>query len=79
MDNQARPSTDAAAPHTSDPPHLHNPATDEDVAKEGGCAQVHLPTGRLCTLRHGHAGSCEFIPAEAADASLAQRKADEGW
>jgi hypothetical protein len=79
MDAHARSGTDAATPHTSDPPRLHNASVDEDAARHGGCAQVHLPTGRMCTLRHGHEGSCEFISAETADASLAQHGADEGW
>ena len=79
MDTHARSGIDAAIPHTSDPPRLHNTSIDEDVAREGGCAQVHLPTGGMCTLRHGHEGSCEFISAEAADASLAQHGAEEGW
>ncbi len=79
MDTHARPGTDDAMAHTSDPPRLHNTSVDEDAAREGGCAQVHLPTGRMCTLRHGHEGSCEFISAEAADASLAEHKADESW
>jgi hypothetical protein len=50
---------------------MHNASVDEDAARAGECAQVHLPTGRMCTLRHGHAGSCKFISAEAAAASLA--------
>lgn len=40
---------------------LHNASVDEDVARAGGCGQVHLPTGRTCTLKHGHEGSCQFV------------------
>jgi hypothetical protein len=77
--NSARSATDAATPRTSEVPGLHNASIDENAAREGGCAQVHLPTGRICTLQHGHGGSCEFTTAEAAVASLAQHRADEGW
>jgi hypothetical protein len=58
---------------------MHNAAVDEPAATEGGCAQVHLPTGRMCTLRRGHQGSCEFVAVDQADASLARHRADEGW
>jgi hypothetical protein len=40
---------------------LHNPAVDEDVARHGACGEVHLQTGRTCTLEAGHAGSCDFV------------------
>ena len=43
---------------------LHNASINEDVASAGGCAQVHLATGRICTLEHGHEGSCEFVPPD---------------
>lgn len=79
VDTDARSGTQGANSSTSDPSRMHNTSIDEDAVREGGCAQVHLPTGGMCTLRHGHEGSCEFIAAEAADASLAQHKADEGW
>jgi hypothetical protein len=79
VDTDALSGTDAATPHPSDPSRMHNTSIDEDAAGNGGCAQVHLPTGSMCTLRHGHEGSCEFISAEAADASLARHRADEGW
>jgi hypothetical protein len=57
----------------------HNASIDEDAARQGGCAQVHLPTGRMCTLRHSHTSSCEFSPAGQADTVLAKHKADERW
>lgn len=47
----------------------HNTSMDQTVADAGGCAQVHLPTGRTCTLPHGHEGTCQFIaPDQVADA-----------
>jgi hypothetical protein len=39
----------------------HNVSVDEGVSRDGGCGQVHLPTGRTCTLGHGHPGSCDFV------------------
>ncbi len=58
---------------------LHNASIDQDAARQGGCAQVHLPTGRMCTLRHGHQTSCEFTTARDAHAVLAQHKAADQW
>jgi hypothetical protein len=63
-------STDTAARRAGDTAEMYNASVDEDAAKKGACAQVHLPTGRMCILPHGHKGSCDFIPAEAAYASL---------
>jgi hypothetical protein len=38
----------------------------DDVAMAGRCANVHLPTGRTCTLPIRHPGACNFVgPAEA--------------
>ena len=54
----------------ADTPEMHNASVDEDAAREGVCAQVHLPTGWMCVLPHGHTGTCNFIPAETAYASL---------
>jgi hypothetical protein len=45
-----------------DRPDLHNVSVDEQVARSGGCGQVHLPSGRTCTLDREHAGSCLFVP-----------------
>jgi len=39
----------------------------EDVAMAGRCANVHLPTGRTCTLPVRHPGSCNFVGPEDAD------------
>jgi len=58
---------------------MHNASIDEDAAKAGACAQLHLPTGRMCTLVAGHDGSCDFVPPAEADATLARHKEDEGW
>lgn len=58
---------------------VHNASVDEDAARQGGCAQVHLPTGRMCNLRHGHTTSCDFIPAEQARAEFVQRKVRGHW
>ena len=44
----------------------------EDVAMAGRCANVHLPTGRTCTLPARHPGSCNFVGPEDADGVAAQ-------
>ena len=54
----------AATPHTANTSAMHNSSVNEVAAREGKCAQVHLPTGRRCTLPHGHPGSCDFIWAD---------------
>jgi hypothetical protein len=69
-------STDTAVRRAADTSEMHNASVDEDAAKKGACAQVHLPTGRMCILPHGHKGSCDFIPAEAAYASLPPHRSD---
>jgi hypothetical protein len=56
---------------------LHNASVDEQVARAGGCAQVHLATGRTCTLKQGHEGSCDFVPPAQAQ-EFAQGSLDEG-
>jgi hypothetical protein len=45
-----------------DRPEAHNASVDEALADAGGCAQIHLASGRTCTLRRGHEGSCHFVP-----------------
>jgi hypothetical protein len=70
---------DASAYRVGNVSELHNASVDEDAARQGGCAQVHLPTGRMCTLRHAHVGSCEFSPPRQADDLLAKHKAAEHW
>ena len=43
----------------------------EDVAMAGRCANVHLPTGRTCTLPVRHPGSCNFVgPEDANDVAV---------
>lgn len=43
----------------------------EDVAMAGRCANVHLPTGRTCTLPVRHPGSCNFVgPQDAEDVAV---------
>lgn len=73
------PATSASGPRSEAVPEVHNSAIDEAAALQGGCGQVHLPSGRMCTLRNGHAGSCEFSPAEEVDAMLAEHKAAGDW
>ena len=41
---------------------VHNATVHETVARVGLCAQIHLPTGRLCMLPYRHRGSCDFRP-----------------
>jgi len=62
-----------------EPPEAHNASVDEDLLDAGACARLHLATGRVCTLRHGHPGSCEFVPPAQAYASLARHQGLEGW
>jgi hypothetical protein len=52
---------------------LHNVCVDEKAAGTGACAQVHLPTGRTCTLELHHEGSCDFVPRDQLDEALARR------
>ena len=74
--SQSKSDTGADADNVSE---VHNPSVDEGAAGQGACAQVHLPTGAMCTMRRGHEESCEFSPAGEADARLALRKAAGGW
>lgn len=71
MDTHAKSGTATVARRADDRSEMHNASVDEELARAGECAQVHLPTGRTCTLPHGHKGSCEFISADSACASLA--------
>jgi hypothetical protein len=56
----------------------HNADVDEEFLREGACAHMHLPTGRICTLRHGHRGSCEFVPRDSVSIPLAYRQTATG-
>ena len=73
------PASSVSVSRSESVPEVHNSAIDKAAALQGGCAQVHLPSGRTCTLRNGHAGSCEFTSPEEVDAVLAQHKAAEDW
>ena len=42
---------------------IHNASVDEVLAAAQLCGQVHLPTGRTCTLAASHPGGCAFRPA----------------
>jgi hypothetical protein len=44
-------STDAAARRAAETSEMHKASVDEYAARKGACAQVHLPTGRMCTCR----------------------------
>jgi len=48
-------------------PDLRTLHVREDVAMVGRCANVHLPTGRTCTLPARHPGSCHFVAPEEAE------------
>ena len=69
---EQRASSDSQAyEHHEDRPDLSSPHIREDVAMAGRCANVHLPTGRTCTLPERHAGSCEFVePRDAEDIAV---------
>lgn len=71
--------TSASGPRSDVVPAVHNSAVDEAAALLGGCAQLHLASGSMCSRRNGHDGSCDFTPAELVDALLAERKAGGGW
>jgi hypothetical protein len=79
MDTQAHSTSDASDSGLRNPSEGHNASVDDGAARQGACARVHLPTGGMCTLRHAHDGSCEFSPADEADAVLAQHKSAEHW
>ena len=64
---------------TIERPEVHNAAVDASRRQQGACAQVHLATGRICLLQHGHRASCEFESPENADASLARQRLAGGW
>jgi hypothetical protein len=78
MDSPRPLSTDPVSPGSPNTSETHNASVDQDAAREGFCAQVHLPSGRMCTLPHGHEGSCEFLSGEAADAARAHLQAVRG-
>ena len=77
MGTLGQTSINTVAPRGADRSEMHNASVDEYAAREGECAQVHLPTGRICTLPHGHKGSCLFTSPETAYASLSHHRAHE--
>jgi hypothetical protein len=79
MVTQAHSTHDASNDRVRNPSEGHNASVHEGAAGQGACAQLHLPTGGMCTMRHAHKGSCEFSPVGEADAVLAQHKAAEHW
>jgi hypothetical protein len=60
-------------------PDVHNASVDENKRQDGACAQIHLPTGRTCTLRNGHPKSCDFAAPDQVEASMARHRAADGW
>ncbi|ADX71487.1 hypothetical protein Asphe3_02690 [Pseudarthrobacter phenanthrenivorans Sphe3] len=68
-----------AAPQTGDArPDLSNANIREDLAEQGRCALVHLPSGRTCLLPLRHQGPCEFHrPEEANDVATGAREEDD--
>lgn len=65
---EPRQQGDAAADLSS----THVTHVRDDVALAGRCANVHLPTGRTCTLPVRHPGSCSFVGPEDAEIVAAQ-------
>ncbi len=55
-----RPRSAVPRPRSEPRLDLHNTAVDQDLAREGRCGQVHLPTGGTCPLPARHRGSCSF-------------------
>jgi hypothetical protein len=70
--------TPAAVP-PDDRPEVHNISVDDQLAETGACSQVHLPTGRTCTLEHRHPGSCDFVARQDLQDSVAAHRAADGW
>jgi len=79
MDTHPPSTTWASSSRAGHVSEVHNASIDEDAARQGGCARVHLPTGAMCTLRNGHTRSCQFSPAQQANELLAKHKAAEHW
>ena len=79
MDTHTDSTSNALGSPVGSASEVHNAPVDEHAGAQGGCAQVHLPTGAMCTLRHGHKRSCEFSSAARAEASLAEHRAAEHW
>jgi hypothetical protein len=69
MNSQERntPGNPQTHEHGADRPDLSSLHVREDVALAGRCANVHLPTGRICAQPERHAGSCQFVDPGAAE------------
>lgn len=52
---------------------VHNSTVEESFAQAGTCGQVHLASGRVCTLAQRHPGGCDFAPRPEADARVHAR------
>jgi hypothetical protein len=83
MDSRTAPTKTAmmtpAVVALDDRPEVHNFDVDEAVAETGACAQLHLQSGRTCTLEHRHQGSCDFVAPYKVSESVAEHRAAEGW
>ncbi len=71
--DQSSANQTSAAPHRherrDERPDLTSTHVDEDIAMAGRCGNIHVPSGRICTLPERHRGSCHFVtPPEARDA-----------
>ena len=70
-DSAGSPRPDSREQTAQDLSSTHVTHVREDVAMAGRCANVHLPTGRTCTLPVRHPGSCNFVgPEDAEDVAV---------
>lgn len=70
-DSAGIPRPDSQEHTAQDLSSTHVTHVREDVAMAGRCANVHLPTGRTCTLPVRHPGSCNFVgPEDAEDVAV---------
>ena len=70
-DSAGSPRPDSHEQTAQDLSSTHVTHVREDVAMAGRCANVHLPTGRTCTLPMRHPGSCNFVgPEDAEDVAV---------
>lgn len=56
---------------------LHNASVHLVLAEAGCCGMIHLPTGRVCTRRTHHAGTCDFRSRDEALSLLAVENSGE--
>ena len=71
MNNPEHTAAGTPQPYSNNeaPPDISSTHVREDVAQAGRCANVHLPTGRTCTLPKRHPGSCDFVAPRTRKAS----------